>query len=119
LTRWAQKKTEKIEGLTKMKVKAFSDGKVGWVLQAKGGSIAGWQSHYRVAKETKVYKNAKVAEDEAVRKLDKNESLEFLAGPEFDDAAGAWAKFRVDKDKAVGWVLIQDAKGQRFLNNSK
>merc|ERR1712139_751910 len=111
-------KTEKIEGQTRMKVKALCDGKTGWVLQRKGGGLVNWSPYYRCVKETQIYKKNKVAEDEIVRKLDSNERVEFLSGPEFNDEIGVMAKFRADKDKSVGWIVIQDAKGVRFLAGS-
>eukprot|EP00746_Dinoflagellata_sp_MGD_P125903 gnl/MRDRNA2_/MRDRNA2_60792_c0_seq2.p1 gnl/MRDRNA2_/MRDRNA2_60792_c0~~gnl/MRDRNA2_/MRDRNA2_60792_c0_seq2.p1 ORF type:complete len:1843 (+),score=571.54 gnl/MRDRNA2_/MRDRNA2_60792_c0_seq2:92-5620(+) len=109
-------KVEKIDGMSRIKCKAFSDGKEGWVLQLKGGTIGSWHPHYKCRETTSIYKTAKVAEDELVRKLDKGEGVEFLSGPQFDEA-GAWAQFRADRDKTVGWVLIQDAKGKQFLGS--
>jgi len=119
--------TEKADGMTRLKCKALSDGAVGWVIQRpKGGNLNVWGPHYRAIKEATVDKSAKVAkgedgkpaEGEVVRKLDKSEGLELLTGPVFDEEAGVRAKFRCDKDKVVGWVTIQDAKGIRILSAS-
>merc|ERR1712166_761382 len=108
---------EKLDGMTRIKCKALSDGKTGWVLQRKGGGFNPWTPNYRCVRETQIYQKPTATEDLIVRKLDKGEAMEFLAGPEFDGESGAWAKFRMDRDKAVGYVNIQDAKGVRFLSS--
>merc|ERR1719335_1562804 len=85
-------KTEKIEGQTRMKCKALSDGAVGWILQRKGAGLNQWSPFYRCVKETQIYLKSEVSEDAIVRKLDSNERVEFLAGPVFSANTGAMAK---------------------------
>merc|ERR1719161_3198069 len=70
-------KTEKIEGMTRIKCKAFSDGQVGWVLRMTGGSISNWGPQYRCQETTKIYQKAAVTEDMVVRKLDKTRHWSF------------------------------------------
>jgi len=117
-------KTEKADGMTRLKCKAFSDGATGWVIQRpKGSNLTAWSPQYKSARDTTLDKSAKpakgedgkTAEGEVVRPLGKGEGLELLAGPVFDDEHGVRAKFRCDKDKVVGWATISDAKGVRFI----
>jgi len=113
-------KTEKADGMTRLKCKALSDGKIGWVMQRpKSGNLNVWTPQYKSIRDQQVTKNAKPAEGEDVRKLDKGEGLEFISGPVFDDEHGARAKMSCVKDKVVGWVTIQDGKGVRFLTGGK
>jgi hypothetical protein len=112
-------KTEKADGMTRLKCKALSDGAVGWVIQRpRSGNLNVWTPAYKSIRDQQVTKNAKPAEDENVRKLDKGEFLEFVHGPEFN-ASGTRAKMSCNKDKVVGWVTIQDSKGVRFLGGGK
>merc|ERR1711972_1275175 len=108
-------KEEAFPAETRIKVKALSDGGVGWITM-KSDSVKPWTPYYKCTMTAPLHDQALVEGATAVRDIEVGEALELLEGPtlEGDELR---MKGRADKDGTVGWVTIKDAEGRRLFES--
>eukprot|EP00933_Yihiella_yeosuensis_P078904 TRINITY_DN9088_c1_g1_i3.p1 TRINITY_DN9088_c1_g1~~TRINITY_DN9088_c1_g1_i3.p1 ORF type:complete len:1246 (+),score=343.19 TRINITY_DN9088_c1_g1_i3:498-3740(+) len=108
-------KEESFKEETLLKVKANSDGAVGWVsLQGAGASVKPWSGDYKCLVATPLQSQCKAEDAVEVRQVAVQEVLELLDGPvkEGDELR---MRARAKKDGVTGWISIIDASGKRRL----
>jgi hypothetical protein len=107
-------KDEKVPQAVRVKVRAVSDGSVGWT-SLKDGFVKPWTPMYKCLEQVALH-GSRVVEDstEPLRELLKGENVELLEGPVSEGSA---RKIRccAKKDGLVGWVVLT-SDGKRFLD---
>jgi len=109
-------KEEKNTPQDRVKVRALSDQKIGWVTKTELLTKR-WMPSYRVVLACPLQKprSPGAAEGtEPIRELIKAETLELLEGPLLEDGV---MRIRVScqKDGATGWVTIKGTDGKRYI----
>jgi len=109
-------KDEKVPQEIRVKVRALSDGAVGW-MSRKEGFVKPWTTNYKCLEKVAMHGSRAVEEStEPLRELQKGESVEFLEGPVTEGKA---LRIRVcaKKDSLVGWVSLKSEDGKtRYLD---
>lgn len=106
---------EKTEAITRVKGRAISDGKIGW-LSMKGKCLRPWSPQYKCVNTIAMQDALDVGTANTVRKIDSGETLELLDGPTLDKEVGVMRiRCRADRDGATGWMTISGNQGKAYL----
>lgn len=99
---------------SRVRVRSMRDGQEGWV-SLLDDHVKPWTPHYRC--KVQVPFQDTIKEDAVtVRQIEVGERLDMLDGPKAEDGA-LWIKAKAVKDSTVGWVLVKDKEGKRFLES--
>jgi len=112
-------RNESMEPAVRVKGRALADGTVGWIA-LRPDSVRAWTAYYKCAQTAGLHKNQSLAEDETIRQVAVGEVVELLEGPTAlgeGDEKRICMRGRAEKDGAVGWVIIRDAKGKLLFEN--
>jgi len=101
---------------TRLRVRALSDGAVGWI-SLQGSNVKAWSPYYKVLKAGPINDSKEADSAKTLRDTVAGEGLELLEGPELQDSGAVRMKARAEKDGVVGWVVIKDAGGARFCGS--
>lgn len=99
----------------RVKVKAMSDGMVGW-MTLKSNNVKPWTPYYKCKAEATVHDALAVEGAKELRQAEVGESFELMEGPT-QDGGLLRMKARAEKDGILGWVTIKDAEGKRFFDS--
>merc|ERR1712032_1055035 len=108
-------KEETPKPAVRCKVRAESDGKVGWITLTE--AVRNLAPYYRCKKATDMHEARATKDATVVRTIAANETVELLEGPVRDESKELRMKGRAEKDGATGWVTIKDAEGTVFLDS--
>jgi len=108
-------KEESFTPEVRVKVKAMSDGAVGWITQKKD-VVKPWTPYYTCKVKAQLQESLAVEGATAVREIQVGERLELVEGPAHDGKV-LRVKARADKDGAVGWVTVKDSEGKRYFTS--
>jgi len=109
-------KKEPTPAQVRVKVRAVSDGAIGW-LSRKEKNVKLWTPMYRsLAAGTPLHSQQNPEGAEVVRELTKGERLELLEGP-VEEGKDIRMKGKAEKDGAIGWVTLKDGEGKKLLDN--
>jgi len=100
---------------TRVKVKALSDGAVGWMTMKKA-TVKPWTPYYKCKAAAPLHDTIAVEGATVVREIEVAEVFELLEGPTAEGDV-LRMKGRAEKDGAVGWVTIKDGAGKRFFES--
>lgn len=113
---------EQLGNAKRAKVKAISDGAVGWLtLTSKSGrsSARRGQSTYTCKSGIALTDAMQIKECKVLRKLDRGEQLEVLEGPIDDPVANVTRiKAKARKDGAEGWVTTKGNAGSTYAEET-
>eukprot|EP00930_Biecheleria_cincta_P057709 TRINITY_DN4359_c0_g2_i1.p1 TRINITY_DN4359_c0_g2~~TRINITY_DN4359_c0_g2_i1.p1 ORF type:complete len:2005 (+),score=603.41 TRINITY_DN4359_c0_g2_i1:55-6069(+) len=107
-------KSETHQPVMRVKVKASSDGAIGWV--STGASIVKrWNGNYKCSAATPLQSACKADGAELLRELAASEVLELQDGPvaEGDEMR---IKVKAKKDGLIGWATLIDSTGKRLFS---
>eukprot|EP00931_Biecheleriopsis_adriatica_P115047 TRINITY_DN90894_c0_g1_i1.p1 TRINITY_DN90894_c0_g1~~TRINITY_DN90894_c0_g1_i1.p1 ORF type:complete len:2039 (+),score=681.28 TRINITY_DN90894_c0_g1_i1:31-6147(+) len=106
-------KEEALPVEVRAKVRATSDGAIGWV-PLRGSSVKRWTPAYRCLSAIALHSSRKPPSEESgtIRQVAKDEVLELIDGP-VEEAGEMRMKAKAKKDGAIGWVSIVDSKGKK------
>eukprot|EP00929_Paragymnodinium_shiwhaense_P000252 TRINITY_DN1004_c0_g1_i13.p1 TRINITY_DN1004_c0_g1~~TRINITY_DN1004_c0_g1_i13.p1 ORF type:complete len:1810 (-),score=847.82 TRINITY_DN1004_c0_g1_i13:335-5695(-) len=110
-------KEEKAQTLERVKVRALSDSKIGWISRTDA-LCKRWSPVYRVSQPAPLQKARSPAACEGiepVRELTKGEALDVVEGPVCEDGVMRVRGMAV-KDGEAGWVTIKGTDGKRYLD---
>lgn len=108
-------KEEKSDALLRVKGRALSDGKVGW-LSMKSNNLKPWSATYKCITAIAMQDALDVGSANSVRKIESGETLELLEGPVEDKEVGVMRiRCRAEKDAATGWMTIAGNQGKVYL----
>uniref|UniRef100_A0A7S2QKR4 EF-hand domain-containing protein n=1 Tax=Zooxanthella nutricula TaxID=1333877 RepID=A0A7S2QKR4_9DINO len=108
-------KEESFTPEVRVKVKALTDGAVGWITQKKD-VVKPWTPYYTCKVKAQLQESLAVEGATAVREIQVGERLELVEGPAHDGKV-LRVKARADKDGAVGWVTVKDSEGKRYFTS--
>jgi chromosome segregation ATPase len=107
-------KEEKVQPVERIKIRAASDGAVGWVTTKGAGTyLRKWTPTYKVLKNTSLCTTKGLIES-VVREIANGEILQHTEGPVEVDGS-MWVRGKMKKDGASGWALMKDEKGAKCL----
>lgn len=106
-------KDEKVPQEVRVKVRAVSDGTVGW-MSRKEGFVKPWTPQYKCLEKVALHGSLVVGDSEPLRELQKGETVEHLEGP-VTEGTSRRIRCCAKKDGVVGWVTLT-SDGKRFLD---
>jgi len=106
-------KEEVYEPIKRVRVKASSDGAIGWVTIG-ATSVKRWYGVYRCSAAQPLHSACKVEGADALRDIAIGEQLEFHDGP-VNEAGELRVKVKAKKDGSMGWATLIDGDGKRML----
>merc|ERR1711920_365283 len=101
---------EKRAPLTRVKVRAASDGAEGWVTKAID-TVRTWSVFHKRGKTTPITEGLE-KDGKELRQIAVGETVELLDGPTEADGV-LRIKGRAEKDGVVGWVTVKDSDGSK------
>jgi len=106
---------EKSDAPNRMRCRAVSDGKVGWV-SLKGLNLKAWSPRYRCVSSTALMDKLEVNDAQTIRKVNVGEIVELIQGPTEETEIGVLRiRCKASKDGAIGWISISGTQGKNFL----
>jgi len=102
-------KEAKSDVVQRVKVRALGDSTEGWFTLKADLAHRPCVPYFRCVKEVPL-REAKDGTASEVRNAVKGEILELAAGPEEGPEGAVWAQLRAEKDGAIGWASIRQAK---------
>jgi len=106
-------KEENFQPETRLKVKALSDGALGWITKNKA-TVKPWTPYYKCTTATPVHDAAAAEGATVLRQVEVGETFELLEGP-MQDGEAIRIKGKAEKDGVAGFVTLRDSEGKKHF----
>lgn len=101
----------------RVRVRAVSDGKIGWITTHRINSLP-WSPRYKCVAATRMHEAMVGTEQNEGRRIEAGEEVELLQGPLLDTNLNVLRfRCRAAQDGAAGWVTIAGNQGKVFMEN--